>query len=146
MAIAAVEVQVFFSAPFRNKIGNGRPVGRLFLDFGGAKASCFLGGNEEIGRRLRRHFCFVFLGSTRIFRDKATFWQVNRHLLRFYRWKRSFLSTFSSVRPTSKRQVKIARFALANASFRSEYPHAWFGTIHALRRRQDSYQAGVAIC
>ena len=35
-----------------------RPNGRLFLDFGGAKARCFLGGNEEIARRLRRHlFC-----------------------------------------------------------------------------------------
>ena len=61
------------------------PVGRLFLDFGGAKARYFLGGNKEIGRRLRRHFCFVFLGSTRRFRGTATFWQVDRHLLRFYR-------------------------------------------------------------
>ena len=36
------------SAPFRNKIGNGRPVGRLFLDFGGAKARYFIGGMKKL--------------------------------------------------------------------------------------------------
>ena len=50
-----------------------------------SQSQMFSWGDEEIGRRLRRHFCFVFLGSTRRFRGTATFWQVNRHLLRFYR-------------------------------------------------------------
>ena len=59
MSIALVEVQVFSSAPFRNKIRNGRPVGRLFLDFGGAKARCFLGGMKKLPHLESADFCFV---------------------------------------------------------------------------------------
>ena len=48
MSTVLVEVQVLSLAPKLNFLRFGRPNGRLFLDFGGAKARCSLGGMKKL--------------------------------------------------------------------------------------------------
>ena len=51
-----VEVQVLSSAPFWEKNGNCRPLGRFFLWRRAAPASCFSGGNEIWSASKLAHF------------------------------------------------------------------------------------------
>lgn len=110
-----------------------------------SQSQIFYWGNEEIGHRLRRHFYFVFLGSTRRFRDTATFFASWSSLLVILQIETAVSIHFfigSTYIKTPSEDCSIC----SCKRFFSFSISAWPGTVHALRRRQDSHWTSVAIC